>query len=187
LVQECRRAWAAVGEAHTYDQLARLAAEAPAFGPLVDPGDYRFLAPGEMPQRIQEYCCETGQTVPTGPGAIVRCALESLAMEYRWTAERLDELTGRDLPRIHIFGGGSQNQLLNQLTADVTGRTVMAGPVEATAIGNILVQALTLGLISNLSEGRQLVRRSFDVQIYEPQSSAEWDKAYARYAGLRSG
>jgi rhamnulokinase len=186
LVQECRRSWSAAGGTLTYDQLTELAAQAPAFGPVVDPGDHRFLAPGDMPQRIQAFCRETGQAVPDGKGQIVRSALESLAMEYRWTAERLDELAGRPLPEIHIFGGGSKNRLLNQLTADVTGRTVVAGPVEATAIGNILVQALALGLIHNLSEGRQLVRRSFDLQIYEPQNRTGWDEAYARYCRLRA-
>ena len=116
-----------------------------------------------------------------------RQTAEECERQARRTAERLDELVGRHLPQIHIFGGGSQNRLLNQLTADVTGRTVVAGPVEATAIGNILVQALALGLIHDISEGRQLVRRSFDLQIYEPQSRSGWDEAYTRYCRLRAG
>ncbi|MBI4771639.1 MAG: rhamnulokinase, partial [Chloroflexi bacterium] len=114
LIQECRRAWARTGEAYTYDDLARMAAAAPALGSLVVPGDPRFLAAGDMPGRIQAFCRETGQPVPATPGEIVHCALESLALEYRWVAERLDALLGRRLPTVHVVGGGSQNRLLNQ-------------------------------------------------------------------------
>jgi rhamnulokinase len=186
LVQECRRTWASAGESYTYDELTHLAEKAPAFGPLIDPGDHRFLAPGDMPLRIQAFCRDTGQQVPESKGQLLRTILESLALEYRWTAEKLDELVGRRLPVIHIIGGGSQNRLLNQITADATGRAIVAGPVEATAIGNILVQAAALGHISSLSEGRQLVRRSFDVQTYEPHDHPGWDEAYARYHRLRA-
>lgn len=186
LVQECRRTWAADDEPLTYDHLTQLADQAPAFGPLVDPGDHRFLAPGDMPLRIQTFCRDSGQTIPETRGQIVRTALESLALEYRWTAERLDEMVGRHLPLIHIIGGGSQNELLNQLTADATGRTVVAGPIEATAIGNILVQAMALGLATDLSEGRQIVNRSFKVQVYEPQNRDGWDEAYTQYRRIRS-
>ncbi|MEJ2736749.1 MAG: FGGY-family carbohydrate kinase, partial [Anaerolineae bacterium] len=115
---------------------------------------------------------------------IIRCALESLALEYRWVAERLDEMVGRPLPAIHIFGGGSQNRLLNQFAADATGRTIVTGPVEATAIGNVLVQALALGHINTLAEGRALVRHSFQVETYEPRDTAAWDGAYERYLAL---
>ena len=121
-----------------------MAAEAPAFGPIVLPGDARFLPPGDVPGRIQAFCRETGQNVPETVGEIVRCALESLALEYRWVAECLDDLVGRPLRTVHIIGGGSKNWLLDQFTADATGRSVVGGPVEATAIGNVLVQALEL-------------------------------------------
>ena len=181
LVQECRREWTRAGKAYSYDDLTRLAAEAPAFGSLVDPADSRFLPPGDMPSRIQAFCRETGQTVPETKGEIVRCALESLALEYCWVAERLNELTEQQLPTVHIIGGGSQNRLLNQFTADATGRTVVAGPVEATAIGNVLLQALALGHISSLAEGRELVRRSFEVETFDPGDTAGWDEAYERY------
>jgi len=184
LVQECRRQWARGGESLSYAELTEMAIQAPAFGPLIDLQDQRFLPPGNMPARIQNFCRETGQPVPEGKGPIVRCALESLALEYRWVAERLDELVGRRLPTVHIFGGGSQNRLLNQLAADATGRTVVAGPVEATAIGNVLVQALGLGHLTSLAEGRALVRRSFDLETYEPRDTAAWDEAYARYLSL---
>ncbi len=186
LVQECRREWARAGERFSYDDLTRLAADSPAFGPLIVPGDRRFLPPGDMPARIQAFCQETGQRVPESRGAIIRCVLESLALEYRWVADRLSEIVGHPLPTIHIFGGGSQNRLLNQFTADATGRTVVAGPVEATAIGNALVQAIALGYIADLTEGRALVRHSFPVTTCEPRDTAAWDKAYDRYLRLRS-
>ena len=184
LVQECRREWARPGEPFSYDELTQMAAQAPAFGPLIDLRDMRFLPPGDMPARIQAFCRETGQPAPETKGQIIRCALESLALEYRWVAERLDELVGRRLPTVHIFGGGSQNKLLNQLAADATGRTVVAGPVEATAIGNVLVQALGLGHIATLAEGRALVRRSFALETYEPHDTAAWDEAYEKYLSL---
>ena len=181
LVQECRRDWERAGQAYSYDDLTRMAAGAPAFGPLVSLSDSRFLPPGDMPTRIQAFCRDTGQAVPQTKGQIIRCALESLALEYRWVAERLDEIVGRRLPAIHIFGGGSQNRLLNQFAADATDRTVVSGPVEATAIGNILVQALALGHVSSLAEGRALVRQSFKVETYEPANPAPWDEVYQRY------
>jgi rhamnulokinase len=184
LVQECRREWARLGRPFTYAELTQLAAEASPFGPLVSLSDNRFLPPGNMPGRIQHYCLETGQAVPQTEGQIARCALESLALEYRLVAERLDELAGRRLPTLHIFGGGSQNQLLNQFAADATGRTVVAGPVEATAIGNVLVQALALGFLPDLPEARALVRRSFAVTVYEPRDTAAWDETYQRYLEL---
>jgi rhamnulokinase len=185
LVQECRREWARGGAEYAYESLTHMAAEAPAFGPIVLPGDARFLPPGDMPARIQAFCQETGQNVPETVGEIVRCALESLALEYRWVAECLDELVGRPLPTVHIIGGGSQNWLLNQFAADATGRAVVAGPVEATAIGNVLGQALALGHISSLAEGRAVVRRSFDVTTFEPGDTDGWDQAYQRYLRLK--
>jgi len=186
LVQECRREWARAGQSHSYGHLAQLAADSPAFGPLVSLADTRFLPPGDMPGRIQLYCRETGQVVPETLGQVVRCALESLALEYRWVAERLDEMVGHRLPTLHIFGGGSQNRLLNQFAADATGRTVVAGPVEATAIGNVLVQAIALGHLADLTEARALVRRSFEVEVFKARNTAAWDETYVRYLSLRS-
>ncbi len=185
LVQECRRTWARAGKTYSYDDLTGMAARAQAFGALVSPNDSRFLSPGGMPGRIQGFCRESGQAVPESEGEIVRCALESLALEYRWVAERLDRMVGRRLPTIHIIGGGSQNRLLNQMAADATGRTVVAGPVEATASGNVLVQAIAVGHIEDLVEGRALVHRSFEVETYEPGDTAAWDEVYRRYVQLR--
>ncbi|MBN1659482.1 MAG: rhamnulokinase [Anaerolineae bacterium] len=186
LVQECRRAWARAGHTYRYDDLTAMAAAAPPFGPLISPSDPRFLAPGDMPTRLQAYCHETGQPVPETRGQIVRCALESLALEYRRVAACLQELAGRPLATLHIVGGGSQNTLLNQLTADATGRTVVAGPVEATAIGNVLVQAIALGHLPDLAAGRALVRRSFALDTYEPRHTLAWDEAYERYLKRRA-
>ncbi len=185
LVQECRRIWAQQGTSLDYSELTKMAAEAPAFGPLIVPGDTRFLAPEDMPSAIQSYCRETGQKVPQSKGEIIRTALESLALEYRSVAEQIDRLTGKHYPVLHIIGGGTKNTLLNQLAADATGRTVVTGPVEATAIGNILVQAIAMGDAGSLDEGRAIVRRSFDVDTYEPHQTAEWHAAYARYRLLK--
>lgn len=185
LVQECRRAWAAQGRAYSYAELTQLAEQAPGLISLIDVTDARFLPPGDMPARIQAFCRETGQPAPESAGAIVRCALESLALEYRWVAERLDELTGRLHTTIHVIGGGAQNHLLNQLTAEATGRTVLAGPVEATALGNVIVQALALRHISSLADGRVFVRNSFPLQTFTPQAPHLWETAYHRYQTLR--
>jgi rhamnulokinase len=165
--------------------MVEMAAAAPAFGPLISPEDARFLPPGDMVPRIQGFCAETDQPVPETKGGVLRCALESLALEYRWVAEKLDELAGRRLDTIHIIGGGSQHTLLDQFTADATGRTVVTGPVEATALGNVLVQAQALGDIGSVADGREVIRRSFALETYEPQDSEAWDEAYARYLTVR--
>ncbi len=185
LLQESRRQWAKAGKNYSYDDLTNLAAETAALQSFIFVGDDRFLAPGEMVERIEAFCRETNQRVPQSDAEVVRCILESLALEYRWGTEKLRELSGKALPVIHIIGGGSRNRLLNQLTADATGCEVIAGPVEATAIGNILLQAIALHSLSSLNEGRALVLRSFDVTSYEPRPSSAWDEAYNRYLALR--
>ncbi len=180
LVQSCRRAWARAGQDFSYDELTDMAAQASPFGPVVDPDDNAFLRPEDMPQAIQAFCQRTGQPVPEDKGAIVRCALESLALKYRWVFEKLETILGRELKVTHIVGGGSKNRLLCQLTADATGRPVVAGPSEATAIGNVIMQALALGHVISLEEGREVVRHSFDVVEYEPGEKSGWDEAYER-------
>ena len=142
LVQECRRTWAHQGEELSYDEITRLASEAKPFLAVIDPDDTVFLHPGDMPERIRKYCAETNQAVPQTKGEIIRVALESIALKYRWVLERLEELTGKQFAPIHIIGGGTKNRLLNQFAADATERVVVTGPVEATAIGNILMQAI---------------------------------------------
>jgi rhamnulokinase len=184
LVQECRRTWAEQGETFSYDELTKMATQAAPLQCFVDPDDDSFLRPGDMPGRIRAYCQKTEQPVPRSKGAVVRCALESLALKYRWVLERLEVILGRRLGPIHIIGGGAQNRLLNQFTADATGRSVIAGPVEATAIGNLVVQAMALGILESLEEGRQVVRDSFDVTAYEPAGGTEWQDAYGCFLDL---
>ncbi len=185
LVQECRRSWAREGADHSYAELTSLAAAAPPFQAIIDPDHSLFLKPSEpgddMPSRIQTLCRQSGQPVPTDKGAIIRCALESLALKYRWVLEKLELILGYPLDPLHMVGGGTQNGLLCRFTADATGRQVIAGPVEATAIGNVIMQAVALGDLASLAEGRELIRRSFDVMTYEPTSErAAWEAAYAR-------
>jgi rhamnulokinase len=180
LAQECRREWSRQGEELSYDEMTRLAAESAPFLSVMDPDFEGFLHPGDMPSRIQKYCSETDQTVPQTKGQILRIALEGIALKYRWVLERLEELTGKRFAPIHIIGGGTKNRLLNQFTADATCRTVVTGPVEATAIGNILMQAIGLKHLGSLAEARSVVRTSFTPEVYEPQKAADWDAAYAR-------
>jgi rhamnulokinase len=175
LVQECKREWGL-----SYDELTQLAAEAQPFLAVIDPDAGVFLHPGNMPEKIRTFCAESGQPVPQTRGEIVRVALESLALKYRLVLERLEALTGKHLAPLHIIGGGTKNRLLNQLAADCLGRPVITGPVEATAIGNILMQAVTLGHLGSLAEARALVRSSFEVETFQPGSRAGWDEAYQK-------
>jgi rhamnulokinase len=186
LVQQCKRAWERAGQPLTYDRLTRLAAEAKPLASLVDPDDLRFLNPDDMPVAIREVCAESGQTIPETEGAVVRCVLESLALKSRWVLAKLEAVTGRRVDVIHVVGGGAQNRLLCQLTADATGLPVVAGPVEATAIGNIMVQALALGEVGSLAEIREVVRNSQRPLTLEPVDMASWDEAYGRFVGLVS-
>jgi rhamnulokinase len=184
VVQECRREWHRQGQDYTYDAMTQLAAESVPFIAVIDPDDDVFFHPGNMPEKIRNYCQKSGQRVPQSHGEILRVALESLALKYRWVLERLEELAQKHFSPIHIIGGGSQNQLLNQLTADATGRTVVSGPIEATAIGNVLMQAIGLGHLGSLAEARAVVRNSFDVAEYHPTNRAGWDEAYAKLLKL---
>jgi rhamnulokinase len=178
LVQECRREWARQGEEFSFDALTHLAAESEPFLSLIDPDHPEFLHPGDMPLRIQKYCADMNQRVPQTKGEILRVVLEGIALKYRLVLERLEELTGKHLEPLYIIGGGTKNRLLNQFTADSTGRTVIAGPVEATAIGNILMQAIGLKHLDSLTEAREVVRSSFEPEVYEPNHNADWDEAY---------
>lgn len=180
LVQECKRTWTHQGEELSYDEITRLASEAKPFLAVIDPDDNQFFHPGDMPERIRNYCVSTDQTVPQTKGEIIRVALESLALKYRWVLERLEELTGKRFDPIHIIGGGTKNRLLNQFTADATCRPVVSGPVEATAIGNVLMQAIGLEHLNTLTEARAIVRTSFRPEVFEPQTTADWDDAYSR-------
>ena len=161
LLQECKRSWAIEGKNYSYDELTQLAAEARPHVAMLDPD--AFLHTGNMPQKIAAWCKEHGQAVPQTTGEFCRVILECLAERYRQVLENLETLTGRRINTIHIVGGGSRNMLLNRLVAEATGRRVVAGPAEATAAGNILVQAIGSGALKNLDEARAVVRASFDV------------------------
>ncbi|MBN1401327.1 MAG: rhamnulokinase [Anaerolineae bacterium] len=185
LLQECRRTWETEGDALSWDGITALAQAAPPFGPLIEPDSHDFLRPGDMPARVRDFCVRTGQTAPETKGEILRCVMESLALKYRWVLEKLELMQGKRLATVHIVGGGCQNRLLCQFAADATQRPVVAGPVEATATGNVLMQMLARGRIASLAEGRGIVRRSFELERYEPRSAAAWDEAYARFLGIR--
>lgn len=182
--QECRREWACAGQDHDYNALREMAAQAPPLRSLINPNAARFLKPGDMPAKIAAYCRETGQEPPATIGATVRCVLESLALLYAKTIADLSAITGQEIKRLHIVGGGSQNVLLNQFAANATGLPVIAGPVEGTAIGNILIQALALGHLSDLAALRQIVRASFPVTKFAPHDTAPWPAAQSQFAKL---
>ncbi|MEI8291528.1 MAG: rhamnulokinase family protein [Verrucomicrobiota bacterium] len=182
LVQQCKRSFDAAGRKYDYAELAALAAKARPFRSIVNLNDARFLNPPDMPKAIQEFCRETKQPVPKTEGELVRCAYESLALKYRETLGSLEELTGEKVEVIHIVGGGSQSRILNQFAADACQRPVVTGPVEATAMGNLLTQVKADGELSSLAEMREVVRTSSEVQRYEP---AAWNAAADRFAELR--
>ena len=171
ILQESRREWARQGLELDYAALTREAQGAEAFRSLINPRADRFMKPGDMPQKIVAYCLETSQTAPQTPGQFARCILESLALLYRVTLEEMEQLTGRTVTRLHIVGGGSQNALLNQFAANATGRHVVAGPAEATAIGNVLIQAIALGHVDSLPALRKIVRDSFALKAFQPLES----------------
>ena len=183
LVQQCKRAFEAKGTKVDYDRLVRLARGAPALRSLINPDDTRFLNPPDMPKAIQSFCRETGQPVPRSKGELVRCALESLALKYQAVLESLEEVNGNRVEVIHIVGGGSRNALLNQLTADACQRPVLAGPVEATVLGNVLMQARAASEIGSLAEMRAVVRKSSEMRAFEPRTgkAEEWGEARRRW------
>ncbi|GGW09771.1 carbohydrate kinase [Streptomyces narbonensis] len=185
LLEECRRTWESRGQEPTaLPELLALAARAEPFAALVDPDAPEFLAPGDMPERIRASCRRSGQRAPESPGAVVRCVLESLALAHRRALRQAAELAGREITRVHLVGGGARNELLCQWTADATGLPVVAGPVEATALGNVLVQARAAGLVGDLPSTRRLVSATQPLRHYEPRKDpagrAAWDAAAAR-------
>lgn len=182
LLQECRRAWLLEGTEYSYGQLAEMAETAQPFRAIIPPD--KFPQPGKMPRRIAEFCQTSGQAALKGPGEMARAILEGLALRYREVLEILESLLGRKLKTVHIVGGGSKNRVLNQLVADATRRTVVAGPTEATAAGNILVQAIGTGQLKNLAEARQVIEKSFPVENFEPKNSGPWDEAYEKFKKL---
>ncbi|MCE9544103.1 MAG: rhamnulokinase [Planctomycetia bacterium] len=182
LVQECRRVWALEGADHGWAELTQMAAEAEPLRSFIFPDNSLFNAPSNMPETIRRFCRDTGQPIPESKGAIIRCALESLALRYRQVLGDLEELVGGKIQTVHVVGGGTQNKQLCQMTADACQRRVVAGPVEATAVGNLMMQAVAAGDVRDITQARDVIRRSFDVEEYAPRDRAErWDEAYTRY------
>ncbi|MHB8627857.1 MAG: rhamnulokinase [Aggregatilineales bacterium] len=178
LIQEARRTWAASGQEYTYEQLAQLAEAAEPFAALIDPDDPLFLSPGDIPARIRDFCARTGQAPPESVGAIARCIFESLALKYRFVLDQLKALTGRTVETLHVVGGGAQNTLLCQMTANAIGIPVIAGPNEATALGNAVVQLIALGELGSVAEARTLIWESSALISYGPKESPGWGAAY---------
>ncbi|HXW90505.1 MAG TPA: rhamnulokinase family protein [Terriglobales bacterium] len=181
MLQGCRNLWSRGGESAGYRELVELAGREPAFAHLVDPDDETFLRAVDMPAAIGEFCRKTHQPAPGTPGAYVRCVLESLAMKYRQVLGSLEQLCGRRIEQIRVIGGGSRNRLLNQFTADATGRRILAGPTEATALGNVAMQILATGEASSLAEVRAMIDRSFSAEVFEPLRTDQWEPHVERF------
>lgn len=181
ILQECRRSWERAGISYSFPELVKLADEAAPFAAFIDPDDPLFLHPGDMPARITEYCLRTGQTAPSDAGAIVRCILESLALKYRNVLELTEQLSGQSFSGLHMVGGGIQNTLLCKWTANAIGKPVWAGPVEGSAIGNMIVQWIASGQLADIWEARKVIRESFPVDVYEPDQKEAWEQAYVLF------
>lgn len=184
LLQDCRRIWKNEGQQFTFEEEKKLTADAPPFRSFINPDHPMFMSPVHMPRQIQAYCQQTGQPVPQTEGEIFRCIIESLALRYRYVLELIENLVQKRFSGLHVVGGGSQNTILCQYTANALGRAVWAGPVEATAIGNLLVQYISLGHLANLQQARALVRQSFPIQTYEPLEISQWNEAYVRFCQI---
>jgi rhamnulokinase len=186
LVQECRRAWNMAGANLDWEAISQLSAAATPLQSFVNPDAAAFSAPGDMPEAVREFCRKTGQTAPADKGAVVRCILESLALKFRQVLRMCEELNERQIDTIHIIGGGTKNRQLCQFAADACGRRIVAGPVEATATGNIMLQAVSSGDVGSIAEARDVIRRSFHVEEYVPQNSSAWDESYERFLKVAS-
>jgi sugar (pentulose or hexulose) kinase len=186
LVEECRRVLAEKGIQLTYDEILKMASEAKPFKAFIDPDDDRFVAPLNMVEAINSFLEETKQEKPSSIGELFRVIFESLALKYRLVFEQAEDLIGRKLTHINIFGGGSRNWFLNQLTADFTNKVVYAGPEEATSIGNVLLQVAGLGIIKSLKELREYVRNSYKITMFEPKHTKEHDDAYNKFLDIIS-
>ena len=184
LLERCRKDWQREGKNIEYQELLEQASAEPPLQHLVNPDDSSFVLPQSMPQAIAAFCAKSGQSEPLGPGQMTRTILESLALKYRQVLESLENLVGTKFQEIRIVGGGSRIDLLNQFTADATGRIVLAGPVEATALGNLAMQMVAMGAVASLSGARELVAASFPARIFEPKDTAPWEKAYQRFRGI---
>ena len=180
LIQECRRDWARAGSSYSWDQIVDLAREAAPLRSVIDTDAPEFYAGGDMEKKIRDFCARTGQPAPETPGQTARCIYESLALKYRKAVEGLEKMKGQHIDSVNIVGGGIQNKLLNQMAADATGRPVITGPIEGSAIGNLLTQAIALGDLAGVEDLRRVVRASEDVETYEPHTGPEWERAYQK-------
>ena len=185
LIQECRRAWKDEKN-YSWDEMVQLAKSSEPFKFLINPDDSGFLNPGDMPKAVADYCRKTGQQTPSTHAEIIRCIYDSLALKYRFTLEQILTVSEIPVEKIHIIGGGANNRFLNQLTADATKLKVIAGPTEATATGNILVQAKAMGVLKSLDEMREVVRSSFEVEEFSPNPDLDWDMAYQKFRSICS-
>ncbi|PYI51825.1 rhamnulokinase [Paenibacillus flagellatus] len=181
ILQETKRQWEREGANYTYPELVALAERAPAFGAWIDPDDARFLQPGDMAERIRGYCRETGQRPPEGPGGLVRCILESLALKYRYVLELTEQVSGKTFDGLHMTGGGIRNELLCRWSANAIGKPVWAGPAEGSAIGNMAVQWIARGELADVWEARAVIRESFPSAVYEPEDREAWEDAYGTF------
>jgi rhamnulokinase len=184
LVQECRRIWNRSGREWGWEDLNRLSAAAKPLVSFIDPDAQDFLAPDDMPEAIRGYCRRTNQKVPESEGAVLRCALDSLAMKFRRVLGMCEEISGGRIETIHVVGGGTRNRQLCQAAADACGRRVLAGPIEATATGNLMMQAVSAGDVGSIADARDVIRRSFEVDQYEPHDTAAWDAAYDKFLAI---
>ncbi len=181
IIQESKRQWAREGKNFSFDDLEQAAWAAEPFKCFIDPDDETFATPGNMPKKIRQFCEKTGQYVPQGEGEIIRCIAQSLAFKFRMVADAIEEITGEPLKAVHMVGGGIKDTMVCRFTASATGKTVLAGPVEATSTGNAVMQLMALGKIDGLMEGRSIVKNSFPIKTYEPEDADTWNKAYEDY------
>ncbi|MEK4512246.1 rhamnulokinase [Paenibacillus sp. FSL K6-2524] len=184
ILQECKRRWELNGVNLSFPEMVKLAEAAEPFRSLIDPDDLRFMNPADMVETIAEYCRESGQLVPETEGQFIRCILESLALRYREVLEKTEVLAGRSYAGLHMVGGGIQNELLCRFTAEAIGRPVWAGPIEASAIGNMLLQFVAGGHVQHKEEGIELVKRSFPLAVYHPETPELWSAAFQKYVQI---
>ncbi len=184
IVQECLRHWASEGQTLNWSDLVSAASTAPVLQSFIDPDAPQFQAPCDMPKAIRQYCASTGQPVPQTIGEVARCAFESLSLKYRFVLESLRILTGRDLRTIRVVGGGGLNAMLCQMTADACGCQVVSGPAEASTLGNVMLQAVATGHLSDVRSGRAAIAQSVQCSTFEPHRNPQWDQAYARFRAL---